>query len=71
SSDVPDLSANVNTEENRSEALELQPVVDSEMEPAVEPTMEPTTEPTMEPTMELEADILATEPTSTNNDNAA
>ncbi|KAJ2276032.1 hypothetical protein EV176_002511 [Coemansia sp. RSA 451] len=66
-SDVPDLSANVSIEENRSEALELQPIVDSEMEPAVEPT----TEPTMEPTMELEADILATEPTSTNNDNAA
>ncbi|KAJ2498715.1 hypothetical protein GGH96_004073 [Coemansia sp. RSA 1972] len=71
SSDVPDLSANVGIDEVRSEALELQPVVESTMELAVEPVTESTTESVMEPTMEPEADVLATEPTSTNNDNAA
>ncbi|KAJ2122263.1 hypothetical protein IW147_003559 [Coemansia sp. RSA 720] len=62
SSNVPDLSAKVNIED-RSEALELSPVVESAMEPAIAATIDPAMEP--------KVNILATEPTSTNNNNAA
>ncbi|KAJ2483196.1 hypothetical protein IWW56_000544 [Coemansia sp. RSA 2131] len=58
SSNVPDLSAKVNIED-RSEALELPPVVESAIAPTIDPAMEP------------EVNILATEPTCTNNNNAA